>query len=85
MLEILIVILLGQVLILIGFIILAVAYVRVRREKDNDNYIDYFHRNLVLRIYKPEFEHVAIKGIPRDSILDIGTFSPYYKWILFQK
>lgn len=85
MLAILIVIVALQVLILIGFVVLAVKYARVREQKEEENYTDYIHNNLILRIYKPEFEHHAIKEIPRDKLLDGGTFSPYYRWVLFQK
>lgn len=66
-------------------IVLAVKYIRLKKQKENEYYTDYFHGNLILRIYKPEFEYQAVGNVPREKLLDRGNFSQYYVWTLIQK
>lgn len=54
-------------------------------KKENEYYTDYVHNNLILRIFKPEFEWQAIGNIPRDKLLDRGNFSQFYVWALIEK
>lgn len=65
--------------------VLCYKYVNLHKQKAHDEYTDYVHNNLILRIYKPEFEHLAIGSIPRDKLLDQGTLSYYYMWALIEK
>lgn len=60
-------------------------YDRLKRQKANEYYTDYIHNNLILRIYKPEFEYQAMGKIPIQKILDRGTFSQFYNWVLIEK
>lgn len=55
-----------------------------KKQRENEYYTDYVHNKLIFRIYKPEFEYQAIGNVPRDKLLDGGTFSLYYKWALIQ-
>ena len=55
------------------------------REKDSKCYTDYRHKNLVLRVFKPEFEFEAIGNVPINKILDRGTLSKFYNWCLIEK
>lgn len=66
-------------------IVLAVKYIRLKKQKENEYYTDYFHGNLILRIYKPEFEYQAVGNVPREKLLDRGNFSQFYIWTLIQK
>ena len=66
-------------------IVLAVKYIRLKKQKENEYYTDYFHGNLILRIYKPEFEYQAVGNVPREKLLDRGNFSQFYVWTLMQK
>lgn len=74
-----------QVLSTSSVIILVVKYIRLKNQKENEYYTDYFHGNLILRIYKPEFEYQAVGNVPREKLLDRGNFSQYYVWVLMQK
>lgn len=74
-----------QVLSTASVIILAVKYIRLKNQKENEYYTDYFHGNIILRIYKPEFEYQAVGNVPREKLLDRGNFSQYYVWALMQK
>lgn len=74
-----------QVLCLGLFSYICIKYVRLKSQKENEYYTDYVHNNLILRIYKPEFEYQAIGNIERDRLLDTGTFSQYYVWTLIQQ
>lgn len=60
-------------------------YSRVRNQKENEYYTDYRHNNLILRVYKPEFEYEAIGKIPVEKLLDGGTLSQFYKWALIEE
>lgn len=78
----------GMVLDLIVFaVVLALCwkYVRLKSQKENEYYTDYWHNNLVLRVYKPEFEYQAIGKVPIEKILDRGTLSQFYNWALIEK
>lgn len=57
----------------------------VSKSKENEYYTDYIHKNLVLRIFKPEFEYKAIEGVPKTKILEMGVLSQFYSWILIEK
>ena len=74
-----------QVISTASVIVLAVKYIRLRKQKENEYYTDYFHGNLILRIYKPEFEYQAVGNVPREKLLDRGNFSQFYVWTLMQK
>lgn len=60
-------------------------YIRLRKQKENEYYTDYVHNNLILRIYKPEFEYQAIGNVPLGKLLDRGNFSQFYVWALIEK
>lgn len=60
-------------------------YIRLRNQKENECYTDYRHNNLILRVYKPEFEYEAIGKIPVEKLLDGGTLSQFYKWALIEE
>lgn len=68
----------------VAVLILCYKYIRLKNQKENEYYTDYRHNNLVLRIYKPEFEYQAIGKVPIDKILDRGTFSQFYLWALIE-
>ena len=74
-----------QVISTASVIVLAVKYIRLKKQKENEYYTDYFHGNLILRIYKPEFEYQAVGNVPREKLLDRGNFSQYYVWTLMQQ
>lgn len=65
--------------------VLAYKYVRLRSQKENECYTDYVHGNLILRVYKPEFEYEAIGKVHISKILDRGTLSKFYVWALIEK
>lgn len=73
---------------LISFVvvlILCYKYIRLKNQKENEYYTDYVHNNLILRIFKPEFEYEAVGKISVEKILDRGTFSQFYNWCLIEK
>ena len=74
-----------QVISTASVIVLAVKYIRLKKKKENEYYTDYFHGNLILRIYKPEFEYQAVGNVPREKLLDRGNFSQFYIWTLIQR
>ena len=74
-----------QVISTASVIVLVVKYIRLKKQKENEYYTDYFHGNLILRIYKPEFEYQAVGNVPREKLLDRGNFSQFYIWTLIQK
>lgn len=77
----------GMVLQAISFVavlILCYKYVQLKNQKENEYYTDYRHNNLILRIYKPEFEYQAIGKVPIEKIFDRGTFSQFYLWALIE-
>lgn len=59
-------------------------YNKLMTAKEIEHYTDYVHGNLVLRIFKPEFEYQAVGKVPREKILDRGTFSQFYLWVLIE-
>lgn len=73
-----------DVITFIMFLALCYKYTRLRDQKDSEYYTDYAHKNLVLRVYKPEFEYEAIGKIPIEKILDRGVLSIYYNWCLIE-
>lgn len=60
-------------------------YIKLKYQKENEYYTDYVHNNLILRVYKPEFEWQAIGSVPREKLLDMGNFSQFYVWALLEK
>lgn len=68
-----------QIILLVVYII---KFSYIKRIKENEYYTDYRHNNLVLRIFKPEFEYQAIGDLNPYSILDRGVFSKFYFWAL---
>lgn len=58
---------------------------KLKRAREVEHYTDYTHGNLVMRVYKAEFEFQAKREIPLSKILDGGVLSQYYMWILFEK
>ena len=79
-------VLLGLALITIALqVIILIAVFLIKKQKENEYYTDYVHNNLILRVYKPEFEYQAIGEIPRDKILDGGNLTMTYKWALIEK
>lgn len=79
----------GVIVGLLCFIILSQILIfwvifQKKKQRENEYYTDYVHNKFILRIYKPEFEYQAIGNVPRDKLLDGGTFSLYYKWALIQ-
>ena len=63
-----------------------VLYLLYKKRKDTSTefYTDYTKGNLILRIYKPEFEFQAIGNIDRAKLLDRGNFSQFYVWCLIE-
>ena len=74
-----------QILQLAAVILLAYKYVQLRNQKENEYYTDYVHNNLVLRVYKPEYEYQAVGNISTEYLLDRGSLSPLYDWVLIDK
>lgn len=69
----------------VAVLVLCYKYIRLKNQKENEYYTDYIHNNLILRIYKPEFEYEAIGKVPIEKILDRGPFSKFYDWCLMEK
>lgn len=66
-------------------LILCHKYIRLKNQKENEYYTDYVHNNLILRIFKPEFEYEAVGKVPVEKILDRGIFSQFYNWCLIEE
>ena len=66
-------------------VVLCIKYARLKKRTENEYYTDYLHGNLILRVYKPEFEYQAIGKVPREQLLDRGNLSQFYIWALIQK
>lgn len=77
-------ILIVQIVTLLLTLYISVRYTRLRRQKENEYYTDYRHNNLIIRVYKPEFEFQAIGKIDRSRLLDGGTLTQFYKWALIE-
>ena len=60
-------------------------YVKLKKQKENEYYTDYLHNNLVLRVFKAEFEFQAVSLLRVTKILDRGNLNMYYLWILFER
>ena len=69
----------------LAVLFLCYKYIRLKHQKENEYYTDYTHNNLILRVYKPEFEWQAIGNVPREKLLDRGNFSQFYLWCLIEK
>ena len=74
-----------DVVVLVAFFLLSIKNTRLLKKKENECYTDYTHKNLILRVYKPEFEYEAVGKVPRDKMLDRGTLSKFYMWTLIEK
>lgn len=72
------VILVLQVVILLGA-------VKLRKQKEEEYWKDFEHKNLVLRTFKNEDEYMAVRDIPTHKRLEDGELNMNYKWILFEK
>ena len=57
-------------------------YVKLKKQKENEYYL---HNNLVLRVFKAEFEFQAVSPLRVTKILDRGNLNMYYLWILFER
>lgn len=79
-----IIIIIGIALLLVSHVLVVISVFHVKKQKENEYYTDYVHNRLILRIYKPEFEYVAVGKVSIDRILDRGTFSMYYNWVLIE-
>ena len=75
----------AQVIIVILLLYVVSLHVTLTRRKENEYYTDYLHNNLILRIFKTEFEYQAIGNVSREKLLDSGNFSQYYRWALIEK
>lgn len=76
------------VLDVVGFVVVLILcwkYIRLKERKESEHYTDYVHQNLVLRVFKPEFEYQAIGKVPIAKILDRGTLSQFYLWALIEQ
>lgn len=75
-------------LIVLLCVVIIVILLTLCRQKinntENEYYTDYRHKNLILRIYKAEFEYQAVGNIERGKILDQGVFSKVYLWTLIE-
>lgn len=79
-------ILVGVLSVILVLQILLLFIVRKRvNEKENEYYTDYRHKNLCLRVFKPEYEHQAVGGVSREKLLDRGVLSQFYWWALIEK
>lgn len=74
-----------QILQLVAVFLLAYKYIRLKNQKENEYYTDYIHNNLILRVYKPEYEYQAAGNISTKYLLDRGSLSPLYDWVLIDK
>lgn len=74
-----------QIVSIAGVVWLILRNLRLEKEKESEFYTDYRHGNLIMRIYKPEFEYQAIGNVPRHKILDRGTLSQFYIWALLEQ
>lgn len=72
-------------LVLLAFAFTLIKHTQLFKQKESECYTDYTHRNLILRVYKPEFEYEAIGKVSRDKLLDRGTLSKFYVWALIEK
>jgi len=68
--------------VIIGYVV--AMYLKLKRNNSSEFYTDYVKDNLVIRIFKPEFEFQAIGNIERGKILDQGVFSPTYFWAIIE-
>lgn len=73
-----------MVLQAIAIVILSIACRRKIDKKDSEYFTDYRHKNMVLRVFKPEFEYQAIGNVQRGKLLDRGTLSQFYFWALIE-
>ena len=66
-------------------LVICVKYIRLRDRKENEHYTDYTNGNMVMRVFKNEFEYPATKNLNPAKILDGGALSAGYRWVLFEK
>ena len=73
------------ILIQVAHICITLLMVRRRiKSRESEYYTDYVHGNLVMRVFKVEFEFQAVGNINANRILDRGTLSPTYLWALIE-
>lgn len=75
----------GLELIQIFLIFILIKVPKLRKPKPSPYYTDYVNAGLILRVYKPEYEFQAIQGVTPTKLLDRGTLSPFYDWVLIEK
>ena len=74
-----------QAIQLLSVLYLAYRYIQLKEQKENEYYTDYVHNNLILRVYKSEYEYQAAGNIKNPYLLDRGRLSPLYDWVLIDK
>ena len=74
-----------QLITLLSVVYVCFRYVRLQEQKENEYYTDYVHNGIILRVYKPEYEFQAAGNISIEYLLDRGTLSPRYDWVLIDK
>lgn len=72
------------VLTLINIVLVWVVLFKKKKAKVTEFYTDYTCGNTILRVFKPEFEYQAVGDLTRGSILDRGTLTPAYNWVLIE-
>lgn len=72
-----------EVVIILLQIAIFVLHRRTKYRVENECYTDYRHNNVVLRVYKAEFEYQAVGNL-RSKILDQGNLNAYYRWTLME-
>lgn len=68
----------------IAVLVLCVKYVRLKNTKESEFFTDYTHGKTVLRVFKNEFEYNAFKDLKESQVLDSGTLTASYRWVLFE-
>lgn len=63
---------------------LTIIILRNKKIKESEYYTDYVHKNITLRVFKPEFEFQVLSQVKKTKILDSGTLSQFYLWILIE-
>lgn len=64
---------------------LTIVIFRKRKITESEYYTDYVHKNTTLRVFKPEFEFQVLSQVKKTKILDSGTLSQFYLWILIEE
>jgi hypothetical protein len=80
-----IVLIIANLLLNLGVFILILYKFRKIKTTESEFYTDYVKGDVIMRVYKPEFELQAIGNLKPSQILDAGNLSLYYKWALIKK